>query len=102
MRFPNGKEFSSYRVVFPELVGDGKIPMQIAEFELLPKLEGSPIDDLSKEATKLLGQIDEVTQKVRYIVSRAHLVPLGEDRGQEWFLTARPCPTQWLGRMIRV
>ena len=54
--------------------------MQIAEFELLPKLEGSPIDDLSKEATKLLGQIDEVRQKVRYIISRAHLVPLGEDR----------------------
>ena len=80
MRFPNGKSFSNYRVVFPELVGDGKIPVQIAEFELLPKLEGSPIDDLSKEATKLLGQIDEVRQKVRYIVSRAHLVPLGEDR----------------------
>ena len=54
--------------------------MQIAEFELLPKLEGSPIDHLSKEATKLLGQIDEVRQKVRYIISRAHLVPLGEDR----------------------
>ena len=80
MRFPNGKSFANYRVVFPELVGDGKIPVQIAEFELLPKLEGSPIDDLSKEATKLLGQIDEVRQKVRYIVSRAHLVPLGEDR----------------------
>ena len=80
MRFPNGKSFSTYRVVFPELVGDGKIPVQIAEFELLPKLEGSPIDDLSKEATKLLGQIDEVRQKVRYIISRAHLVPLGEDR----------------------
>ncbi|MBN38512.1 MAG: hypothetical protein CMI29_08610, partial [Opitutae bacterium] len=80
MRFPNGKSFSIYRVVFPELVGDGKIPMQIAEFELLPKLEGSPVDDLSKEATKLLGQIDEVRQKVRYIISRAHLVPLGEDR----------------------
>ena len=80
MRFPNGKSFSTYRVVFPELVGDGKIPMQIAEFELLPKLEGSPIDALSKEATKLLGQIDEVRQKVRYIISRAHLVPLGEDR----------------------
>ena len=30
--------------------------------------------DLIKEATKLLGQIDEVTQRVRYIVSRAHLV----------------------------
>ena len=80
MRFPNGKSFANYRVVFPELVGDGKIPVQIAEFELLPKLEGSPIDNLSKEATKLLGQIDEVRQKVRYIVSRAHLVPLGEDR----------------------
>jgi hypothetical protein len=80
MRFPNGKSFSTYRVVFPELVGDGKIPMQIAEFELLPKLEGSPIDGLPKEATKLLGQINEVRQKVRYIVSRAHLVPLGEDR----------------------
>jgi mono/diheme cytochrome c family protein len=80
MRFPNGKSFSTYRVVFPELAGDGKIPVQIAEFELLPKLEGSPIDDLSKEATKLLGQMDEVRQKVRYIISRAHLVPLGEDR----------------------
>ena len=80
MRFPNGKSFSTYRVVFPELVGDGKIPMQIAEFELLPKFEGSPIDGLLKEATKLLGQINEVRQKVRYIVSRAHLVPLGEDR----------------------
>jgi hypothetical protein len=80
MRFPNGKSFTNYRVVFPELVGDGNIPMQIAEFELLPKLEGSPIDELSREATKLLGQIDEVTQRVRYIVSRAHLVPLGEDR----------------------
>jgi hypothetical protein len=33
-------------IVFPELVGEGNIPMQIAEFELLPKLEGSPIDDL--------------------------------------------------------
>ena len=32
MRFPNGKSFSTYRVVFPKLVGDGKIPMQIAEF----------------------------------------------------------------------
>ena len=80
MRFKNGKSFSHYRVVFPELVGEGKIPMQIAELELLPKLEGSPIDDLSKEATKLLGQMDEVRQKVRYIVPRAHLVPLGEDR----------------------
>ncbi len=43
-------------------------------------MEKSPIDNLSKEATKLLGQIDEVRQKVRYIISRAHLVPLGEDR----------------------
>ena len=80
MRFKNGKSFSHYRVLFPELVGEGKIPMQIAELELLPKLEGSPIDDLIKEATKLNEQIAEVTQKVRYIVSRAHLVPLGEDR----------------------
>jgi hypothetical protein len=80
MRFPNGKSFTNYRIVFPELVGEGNVPMQIAEFELLPKLEGSPIDNLIKEATKLLEQIDEVTQRVRYIVSRAHLVPLGDDR----------------------
>ena len=45
MRFKNGKSFSHYRVLFPELVGEGKIPMQIAELELLPKLEGSPVDD---------------------------------------------------------
>ena len=80
MRFPNAKGFTNYRIVFPELVGEGKIPMQIAEFELLLKFEGSPIDDLTKEATKLLGQIDEVRQKVRYIISRAHLAPLGKDR----------------------
>ena len=57
MRFPNGKSFTNYRIVFPELVGEGNIPMQIAEFELLAKLEGSPIDDLIKEATKLLGKL---------------------------------------------
>ena len=62
MRFLNGKSFSSYRVVFPELVGGGNIPMQIAEFELLQKLDGSPLNDLS-EATKLLGQMDEVSKK---------------------------------------
>ena len=80
VRFQNGKSFSHYRIVFPELVGAGKIPMQIAEFELLPKLDGSPMNALINEATKLLGQIEEVRKKVRYIISRAHLAPLGKDR----------------------
>ena len=80
VRFKNGKSFSHYKIVFPELVGEGKIPMQIAEFELLPKFEGRPIDALLKDAIQLLSQIAEVRKKVRYIISRAHLVPLGKDR----------------------
>ena len=80
MKFKNRKSFSHYRIIFPELAGAGKIPMQIAELELLPKLEGSPIENLIKEASKLDGQIAEIRPKVRYIISRAHLVPLGEDR----------------------
>ena len=93
MRFPNGKSFSTYRVVFPELVGDGKIPMQIAEFESYQKLEGSPVDNLSKEATKLLGQIDEVRAKkfaTLFLGLTWYPVKTG---GPEWCLTARRCPT---------
>ena len=77
MRFKNGKSFSHYRVLFPELLGEGKIPMQIAELELLPKLEGSPVDDSIKEATSWNEQIAEVTQKVRYVVSGSSDTPWG-------------------------
>jgi hypothetical protein len=77
--FENDKAYSKYKLVFPTLVGKGKIPMQISEVELIRK-EGGNFHELSKRARALQEDIRKSRKEVRYIVSRAHLVPLGKDR----------------------
>lgn len=77
--FENDKAYSKYKLTFPTLSGKGKIPMQISEVELIRKDVGQ-FHELSNRARALQEDIRKSRKEVRYIVSRAHLVPLGKDR----------------------
>jgi hypothetical protein len=77
--FANDKAYSKYKLIFPDLAGKDDIPMQIAEVELIRKEVGE-FDEFSSRARALQDEIQKTRKEVRYIVSRAHLVPLGKDR----------------------
>ncbi|MBT3635467.1 MAG: hypothetical protein HN531_00885, partial [Opitutae bacterium] len=77
--FENDNAYSKYKLIFPILSGKGKIPMQISEVELIRKEVGQ-FHELSNRARALQEDIRKSRKEVRYIVSRAHLVPLGKDR----------------------
>ena len=79
--FDNSKAYSFYKLVFPELVGPEGTPMQISEVELI-RGEASDLDNLVIRAKALLQKIRKLRTEVRYIVSRAHLVPLGQKRNR--------------------
>ena len=55
--------------------------MQISEVELIQG-EASDLDNLVIRAKALLEKIRQHRTEVRYIVSRAHLVPLGQRRNR--------------------
>jgi hypothetical protein len=81
LSFDNSEAYSFYKLVFPELVGPEGTPMQISEVELI-RGEASDLDNLVIRAKALLEKIRELRTEVRYIVSRAHLVPLGQKRNR--------------------
>jgi hypothetical protein len=79
--FDNSEAYSFYKLVFPEVVGPEGTPMQISEVELI-RGEASDLDSLIIRAKALFEEIRKLRTEVRYIVSRAHLVPLGEKRNR--------------------
>ena len=79
--FDNSEAYSVYKLVFPDLVGPEGTPMQISEVELIQG-EASDLDNLVIRAKALLEKIRQHRTEVRYIVSRAHLVPLGQRRNR--------------------
>jgi hypothetical protein len=81
LSFDNSEAYSVYKLIFPELVGPEGTPMQIGEVELI-RSEASDLDNLVIRAKALLEKIRKLRTEVRYIVSRAHLVPLGQKRNR--------------------
>ena len=79
--FDNSEAYSVYKLLFPELVGSEGTPMQISEVELIQG-ETSDLDNLVIRAKALFEKIRQHRTEVRYIVSRAHLVPLGQRRNR--------------------
>jgi hypothetical protein len=79
--FDNAEAYSFYKLIFPELVGPEGTPLQIGEVELIRK-ETSNLDNLVLRAKNLYQKIRDARKEVRYIVSRAHLVPLGKKRNR--------------------
>jgi len=79
--FDNAEAYSFYKLIFPELVGPEGTPLQMGEVELIRK-ETSNLDNLVLRAKNLYQKIRDARTEVRYIVSRAHLVPLGKKRNR--------------------
>ena len=79
--FDNAEAYSLYKLIFPELVGPEGTPLQIGEVELIRE-ETSNLDNLVLRAKSLYQKIRDARKEVRYIVSRAHLVPLGKKRNR--------------------
>ena len=79
LSFNNDQSYSIYKLTFPELIGPENTPLQISELELIRR-DTSNLDNLLARGKALFEKIRNSRHEVRYIVSRAHLVPLGKKR----------------------